>query len=350
MAQKLLESSALSTFSGSMATMLSAGIQTDEAALMLADNRERSRFQDVCQQMYKRLVAGDSFAESMRATGAFPRYAVDMAETGERSGHLEQVMRNLEMYYDEEDRLFTKLRSSVGYPAALLCIMSVILAFTVVVILPVFSDVYTNMAGSLANGSFSSVGLSTLIGWIALIVMVACAVIALLLTFATRSERGRQRVMGLLEHIPQTRQAMYQLALSRFMAALATLVSSGVTEEEAMARALATVDHKRLYARVKKAADSMSNLENPRSLTQAISETGVLEPLYARMLNVGMRSGNTDETLAQLSTTFFDDAVVQIDRALDNIEPLLAAFLTIAVGATLVAVMLPLIGIMTSIG
>ena len=350
MAQKLLESSALSTFSGSMATMLSAGIQTDEAALMLAENRERSRFQDVCHQMYQHLVDGDSFASSMEQTGAFPRYAIDMAATGERSGHLEQVLRNLEMYYDEEDRLFTKLRSSVGYPAALLCLMSVILAFTVIVILPVFSDVYNNMAGSLAGGSFSSVELSTIVGWVALLVMVICAVIALMLTFATRTEDGRQRVMRLFDHVPQTRQAMYQLALSRFTSALATLVSSGITEEEAMARAVATVDHNRLMSRVKKAEASMSDLDNPRSLTQAISETGVFEPLYARMLNVGMRSGNTDQTLSQLSNTFFDDAVVQIDRALDSIEPMLAAFLTIAVGATLIAVMLPLIGIMSSIG
>ena len=37
-------------------------------------------------------------------------------------------------------------------------------------------------------------------------------------------------------------------------------------------------------------------------------------------------------------------------RALDRIEPLLAALLTIAVGGTLISVMLPLIGIMGSIG
>ena len=34
----------------------------------------------------------------------------------------------------------------------------------------------------------------------------------------------------------------------------------------------------------------------------------------------------------------------------DGVEPALAAFLTVAVGATLVSVMLPLIGIMGSIG
>ena len=45
---EMLESSALSAFCGSVATMLSAGIQTDEAVLMLSENRERSRFQEVC--------------------------------------------------------------------------------------------------------------------------------------------------------------------------------------------------------------------------------------------------------------------------------------------------------------
>lgn len=350
MAQKLLESSALSAFCGSVATMLSAGIQTEEAVLMLAENRERSRFQEVCNDMYGHLVAGESFSRAMSASGGFPEHAVEMAATGEQSGHLEQVMRNLELYYDEEDRMFAKLRLSIGYPAALLVIMAVILLFTVVFILPVFAGVYENLEGSLASQSFASIGVSKAIGWVALVITVVVAIVALYLSFSTRSEAGRVRVMRLFEKLPMTSRAMYQLALSRFTAALATFVSSGVTNEEAMAKAIATVDHDKLRAKLVAARDSMVDLDHPRSLSQAISEFDVFEPLYARMLNVGMRSGSADETLAQLSQTFFDDAVLQIDESLDHVEPLLAAFLTVATGLTLIAVMLPLVGIMGSIG
>lgn len=350
MAEKLLESSALSAFCGSVATMLSAGIQTEEAVLMLAENRERSRFQEVCNHMYDRLVEGDPFSQAMRTSEGFPTYAVEMAATGEQSGHLEQVLRNLEVYYDEEDRMFNKLRSSVGYPAALLVIMAVILAFTVLVILPVFADVYENMAGSLAASSFISVGLSGAIGWIALAITVVCAIAAVALWAMSRTESGRAKVVGLFQRLHITKRSMRQLALSRFTASLATYVSSGITNEEAMTRALRTVDHDGLKAQVTAARDSMIDLDNPRSLAQAISEQEVFEPLYARMLNVGMRSGSADETLAQMSTTFFDDAVAQIDRSLDRVEPIFAAFLTIAIGATLIAVMLPLVGIMGSIG
>ena len=350
MARKQLEASALSTFCGSMATMLSAGIQVEEATNMLAENREGSRFQGACSSLYQHVSAGDSLSEAMGKSGVFPKYAIDMVSAGERSGHLENVLRNLELYYDEEDRLFTKLRSSVGYPAALLCIMSVILAFTVFFVLPTFVNVYENMAGSLAAGSFSSVGASLLIGRIALVVMVVLALIAVVLVAIAPTLRGRAIVMNLLLRLPRTRQALYQLGLSRFTAALATLMSSGIDDREAMRRAIETIEQKRLRAQLQEAAASMSDVDNPRTLVQVIADYHIFEPLYARMLAVGMRSGNADVTLTRLSSTFFDDAVVQLDRAFDNIEPLLAALLTIAVGATLIAVMLPLIGIMISIG
>ena len=158
MAQELLESAALSAFCGSMATMIQAGIQTDEAVLMLGENRERSHFQEVCERIYQRVVAGDTLAAAMEASGGFPAYAVGMVATGEQSGHLEDVLHNLEMYYDEQARLFSKLRQNVRYPAALLVIMTAILAFSAFAILPVFVSVYEQMASSLTAGSLVSVG------------------------------------------------------------------------------------------------------------------------------------------------------------------------------------------------
>ena len=350
MGGKLLESSALSAFFGSVATMLSAGIQTEEAALMLAENRSHSRFQEVCETLYARLVEGSSLADAMRASGGFPSYAENMVGIGEQSGHLEAVLRNLEVYYDEEARMFAKLRSAIARPAALLVIMAVILGFTVAVILPVFSRTYETMAGTLSTGSAAAVTASHVIGIIAFVVTVVLAIGALWLMRLTSTEAGRQRAMGLFERIPGLRGALHQLALSRFTAALATYVSSGITNEEAMRRAMETVDNDALRAQLEQAHDSMTDLDNPRSLTQAISEFGIFEPLYQRLLEVGMRSGSTEETLAQLSTTFFDDAIGQIDNALDRVEPVFAAFLTVAIGVTLIAVMLPLIGIMGSIG
>ena len=350
MAQTLLESSAVSAFCGSVATMLSAGIQTDEAVVMLADNREASRFQEVCDEMYRRIVSGTSFAQAAEESGGFPRHALDMFDIGERSGHLEQVLRNLEMYYDEEDRMFAKLRAALGYPVALLAIMSSILLFASLVILPAFNDVYEGVAGTLTTESLVSIALSRSIGWVALCLTGFCLLGGMFLLVASRSERGRERVVRRLEKAPLVSRPLYQLALSRFTASLATYVSTGMTSEEAMRKAMATVQHARLRASLEGAYAAMVDISQPLSLVQALGEHEVLEPLYVRMATVGVRSGTFEETLAQLSQTFFDDAILHIDHALDHVEPLLAAFLTLSVGTTLVAVMLPLVGIMGSIG
>lgn len=345
-----LDSSALSAFCESMALMHSAGIQTDEAVHMLMENMEDSSFKRACECVYKQVIAGSSLAHAMAQAGVFPRYAVDMIAVGERSGRLEDVLRSLSVYYDEEARMMAKIRSAIGYPAALLCIMSVILAFTVLFILPVFEGVYDSLSGGITSGSFDIVAISVVIGWIALIVTLICAVVALVVMAMMHSEGGVDRVVRLLENVPFTKKAMHQLALSRFTSVVSVFIASGLTTDQAMKDALATVEHRGLFAQVEQAYNAMIDPEQAKSLAQAISDFEIFEPVYARMLTVGTRAGSLDEVLDRLAGTFFDDAILQVDRVIDSIEPALAAFLTIAVGATLISVMLPLIGIMGSIG
>lgn len=350
MAKPKLDSAGISLFCESVAMMLAAGIQTDEAVGMLSEDIGDEGLQATCTVVYARLNDGDTLAGAMQASGAFPRYAVDMVQVGETAGRTEEVLRALGVYYDEEDRLFAKIRSSVGYPAALLCIMSIILAFTVVIILPVFEDVYVSIAGSLTNGSFNAVGLSIGIGWVALGITLVCTVVALAGVIACRSEAGRMAAMRLFEKFPATRGAMEQLAVSRFASALAAYTASGVNTDVAMREAIEVVEHSGLRAKAQAAYGLMIDPTAPRSLAQAISEAEVFEQIHARMLTIGTRSGSLDAALDRLSANFFDDAILRIDGAIDNIEPALAAFLTIAVGATLISVMMPLIGIMGSIG
>lgn len=350
MATTVLESSAVSAFCESVAIMLAAGIQTDEAVSLLGDNMEDGAFKRACDAVYARLIGGETLASALEDSGCFPRHMVDMVGVGEVSGRLEPTLRTLAVYYDEEGRLFAKMRSSIVYPAALLCVMSVILAFTVAVILPVFVNVYESLSGSLAAGSFNTVGASIGIGWVALAITLVCTVLVLVMAVAMRSEGGRRSMMRLAEKLPFTRNTMYQLALSRFTSALATYVASGIDTDTAMKEAVSMVDHRSLKRQLEGAREAMLDLSAPKSLAQAMSDSGVFEPVYARMLTIGARSGSVEDVLGRLSLTFFDDAIVKMDRLVDGVEPALAAFLTVAVGATLVSVMLPLIGIMGSIG
>ena len=81
---------------------------------------------------------------------------------------------------------------------------------------------------------------------------------------ASRTQSGRERVLAIFERIPSTRQAMYELALSRFTSALATYIAAGITTETAMRQALETVRHSRLRARLEYALEEMCIRDRPK--------------------------------------------------------------------------------------
>ena len=286
----------------------------------------------------------------MAASGLFPEHAVSTLAVAGRAGRTERALRGLAGYYAEESRVMDKLRTAVGYPAALLCVMSVVLVFTVAVILPVFIGVYEDMAGSLTAGSGLAVGASVAVGWVALVVVVLVTAAALAGVAASRSVHGQAAIVRLMGRLPVTGDAMRQLALSRFLGTLSTCLAAGLNVDVAMGEALGTVESAGLRGELEPALAAMTDAERGLGLAQAIAESGVLEPTQARMLSIGSRAGSTDAVLERLSEACFDDAVARVDRVIDATEPVLAAFLTVAVGATLVSVMLPLIGIMGSVG
>lgn len=345
-----LPASEVAAFCEGLAAMLAAGIQLDEGLGLLGEGAAGTPLAGVCEELYGRVASGTALSAAMAAGGRFPAHAVATLAAAERAGRTERALRGLAGYYGEESRVMAKLRSAVGYPAALLCVMSVVLSFTVAVILPVFIGVYEDMAGSLTAGSGLAVTASVAVGWVALVLVVLATAAALAGVAACRSVRGQAAIVRLMGRLPFTRDAMRQLALSRFLGTLATCLASGSNVDAAMGEALATVDAPELRARLEPALAAMTDVTRGLGIAQALAESGVLEPTQARMLAIGSRVGSTEDVLERLSEACFDDAVDRVDRVIDAAEPVLAALLTVAVGATLVSVMLPLIGIMGSVG
>lgn len=350
MASKLLDSGTLSAFCESMAIMFSAGIQTDEALHLLGENMQDDDFKDVVDEVYREVVGGKSLAAAMKKTKAFPEYALDMVEAGEFAGRLENTLVSLAKYYDEENRLFSKIKSAVAYPAALLAIMTIILFFTAMVILPVFNNVYEGFAGSLTSGSYLFVQVAIIIGWIALALSFIATVVVVVGVIQARTPKGRMSLLKSFERMPVTREPLRQMAIGRFTSALAIYVASGINADTAMGETVGMVTNKEIRGKLEKAREEMVDPQKVKSLAQAIYDNNIFDPIYSRMLVVGSRSGSLESVLESLSGSFFDDSIARLDRVIDSVEPALAAFLTVAVGATLISVMLPLIGIMGSIG
>lgn len=345
MAARELSAMATSALCSNMAMLLSAGIQVEEAlSLLCADTDED--YAQPAQAAHAALLGGATLAEAVRGVG-LPFYAAQMLAVGESTGRLERVLNMLAAYYARLDRTQNRLRGAVVYPAVLLGLMAVVLGVLALRVLPVFTGVYQSLAGDLVTSAYGYVGAANAIARVALVVVIVLAAVLLAGLAAWRTQRGRAFVLRCAQRLPASRTASLRQAQAQFTGALAACVASGLDVDAAVEKASALVEHKALAAKL---AQCRAAMAAGAGLGQAVSAAAVYEPFYARMLQSGLRSGNYEQVLTRLAAALDEDADARTDAVIDAIEPAMAAFLALSVGFTLLAVMLPLVGILSSVG
>jgi len=348
MRKNQLDNLGVSAFCESMGMMLRSGIQTDEAISLLQHGGEPTGgvLEHGLAVMKEQVDQGSGLASAMESSGIFPRYALQMIAAGERSGRLEDILFRLSDYYAQQKTISEKLRGAVTYPAAMLLLIIAVLAVMLSMVLPAFTDVYNNLTGSLAASTYSYIRWAYVFCYIALVVMVVIAA-ALLLGLWGWTHGGRERVEALLRRIPLCASILESLGMFRFTSALTTFLASGEMQDEAVLNSVPMTDCPPVEEKLKRIVRRM---EEGHSISQAAYDENLFEPVYGRMLLAGERSGSLESVLQRLTALLEENASALVDRLVGIVDPLLSGVLMVTVGLSLLSVMLPLIGMMNSVG
>ena len=345
---KKLDYLGVSAFCESMAMMVQSGISTDEAISLLQSSSEHSGgvLETGLAVMKEEVDQGVPLSKAMEKAGIFPEYALQMIEAGESSGRLEDILFRLAGYYREQKTISEKLRNAITYPVAMLVMIIAVLLIMILMVLPAFTDVYNNLTGSLAASSYSYVRWAYVFCWAALIAMVVlAAVMALGLYFWNHGKRAT--VESWLRRNKLSATILENMAMFRFTSALATFLASGEMQDEAVLNSLPMTDYAPVEEKLKRC---VAHMEEGHSIAQAAYDEELFEPVYGRMLLAGERSGSLERVLGRLTELLEENCGNLVDRLVGIIDPLLSGVLMVTVGLSLLSVMLPLIGMMNSVG
>ena len=345
---KQLDHMGVSAFCESMGMMIRSGIQVDEAVDLLQHGRTKTggTLESGLAVIKEHVDAGEGLAAAMKASGIFPDYALQMVEAGETSGKLEGILFRLARYYADQKTISEKLKNAVTYPAVMILLIIVLLAVMIRMVLPSFSAVYERLTGSLAASSYGYVRWAYVFCWIALIALIIIAA-ALLIGYRMWKGGKRESVEALLRKSPVCASILENMAMFRFTSALATFIASGDMQDEAVEKSIPMADYGPVEEKLKRVASGM--LEG-HSIAQAAYDEELFEPTYGRMLLAGERSGNLENVLERLTDLLEENCSNEVDRLVGFVDPLLSGILMVTVGLSLLSVMLPLIGMMNSVG
>ncbi len=348
MSRRKLDNIGVSAFCESMAMMIQSGIQTDEAISLLQSGESRTGgvLESALVGMKKSVEEGSTLSKAMEDSGIFPKYALRMVKTGEESGHLEEIMFRLSTYYADQKVIQDKIRNALIYPAAMLVLIIAVLVVMLALVLPSFVKVYDSMTGSLSSSAYNYINWAYGFCWFALILMIIVAVVLVIGLILWKTGK-KDVVVNVLSKIPATSKILESMGMFRFTGALSTFLASGKLQDEAVLDSIPMADCKPVEEKLKKCVRRM---EEGHGFAQAAYDEELFEPVYGRMLLAGERSGNLDSVLEKLNSHLEDDCAARVDRLVGTVDPVLSFVLMVTVGLSLLSVMLPLIGMMSSIG
>lgn len=337
----------MGSFFENMGMMIKAGITPSEAVdLLREESADADRTRAACEEMSRRMSEGASLADAMRDSSAFPDYAVDMVGASEYTGKLEGTLFHLSEYYRTEHSMRNTFVSAVRYPIILLFMVIAVLIVMLAIVFPAFSGVYSNLTGGLAASSMGYISISFALCRVLMVIMIILVILLLAGVLMWRNGKAAS-VRKALSKIRTFRQLFDNLDLYRFTSCFDMFVSSGEMQDEAVIKSLPVAETETLK---KKLNNCVEKMRAGLSFSQAANEEKLYDPINNRMLIPAERSGMLDSILQKILTNLRDNNEAYVARIANTVEPMLTGFLMITLGLMLVSLMVPLIGIMNSIG
>lgn len=343
----MLSDEGLSAFFLNYAMMMKAGIQTAEGAALLLEGAPDPGEAAWLAEVSQALSQGASLSDALAQTGRFPPFALRMLSIGNATGRMEVVLTALAQHYKREAALKAAIQNAVTYPVTMLAVICVILIVLIWQVLPIFASVYQDLGGDIPPVAQLFLTLGDVSKYLAMAFAGICLLMILSGLLLGFSEKGRSQLSQLADRLFFHNKLFPTVRRSRFASVMGLMLSSGLTMEESLDYAQELLGSASFTAQLEQCRTLMDQGAN---FTQATSQAGIFLGVPAGILAAGFRSGSMEQAFNEMADRYQDEADTMLNRVLTRSQPAFVVVLSLAVGLVLLSVMLPLLGMLNSIG
>jgi type IV pilus assembly protein PilC len=272
--------------------------------------------------------------------GVFDPVFRALIRAGEETGRLPEVLLNLGDKLRWEDELAAQTKKVITYPIFLAVIVTGVVFFLMVYLVPQMVGFITNMGQTLPLHTRALMAVSSFFVsfWWAIITLPIIA-FATIGYFARTNPLVRYRLDALILKLPWIGMILRKIILSRFASVFAMMYASGITVIESIRSAEETAGNRWIQEGLRLAGQQIAE---GKTVTQAFQDVGIFPPLVVRMLRVGENTGRLDAALANVSYFYTREVREGIGRLQVLIEPALTITLGVIMGWVMLSVLGPI--------
>lgn len=326
-----------------LGALLNAGVKLLPALEILSLQQENRQHRKLYFEIYQQVYNGITFSHSLsRHPNEFPKLLVSMVEVGELSGELGDTIIKMALHYENQQKLTQQIKSAVRMPliylGAALLIATGMLLFVFPNMetlfsqfgdakLPGITQAFINIGDFMANNAFIIFG------------SIAVAIIAFMIALKRSKafHRGFSVFKLRVPVIGQLIQMNNQILIAN---TLAQMMSNGINSLKALQTVKNVVNNEIFKEVVQKTLD---NIEDGKPFSKAFEESQFIDPIMAKMIATGERTGDIPKLMENLSEYYNNISEMQVEQLKGAIQPILLLLIYLIVGSMIMAIMLPML-------
>jgi type IV pilus assembly protein PilC len=324
-----------------LATLVAAGTPLLQAIQIGSEQAESLRLRQILSEIAARLSAGSSFhAAAANYPEAFEHSWIEMIRTGEITGRMSDVLRELSGQVQEARDARRKMRGALFYPIVLLCVATLAIAAMLRFVVPTFDRMFKEMGAELPEITQFVVSASQFVVSYGLYLLIGFGLTVFAFRRYYNTDEGRRRVLGMLMVTPTVGDLLIQSTMYRFASNLALLLKSGVPMLETLETLRGILGNNPIY---RDALDqARRRVASGQSLASALEESGLFTGMVVNMVRTGEESGQLASVMDRVAPYYREKVESLISKISKALEPLIVVGMGAVIAVMMLSIYLPM--------
>ena len=335
-------------FTRQFSVMIDAGLPLVQCLEILGGQQENKTMKRALIQIRQDVESGSNLADSMRKhPKIFNDLYTNMVAAGEAGGILDTILQRLAIYIEKAVKLNSQVKSAMIYPVAVISIACIVVMIILWKVIPVFAALFKGLGAELPMPTQIVIALSNFIAgyWWLIAIVVGASIYSIRKYHSTY--KGKRVIDGLLLKAPILGMLLRKIAVARFCRTLATLTASGVPILDGLQITARTAGNSIIEDAI---MATRKSVEEGKTISEPLGDTDVFPPMVVQMIAVGEQTGALDTMLSKIADFYEDEVDIAVAGLMKLLEPVLIAFLGVAIGGIVIAMYMPMFALIGQIG
>lgn len=339
-------------FARQLSTLQDAGLPILRSLRILEEQQKAGTFRRVIGYVADDIEGGATLSEAMgKFPKCFDRLLVSMVAAGETGGVLDLILSRVAMFMEKSQKLKARVKSAMIYPMVVIGAAFAIVLGLMKFVIPKFISVLQDMleGGKMHPITRAVLGTSDWIafhyGWVVVIGIPfgIWLVIKIIRTF----KPGRYVLDAVTLRLPIVGTLVNRISITRWTRTLGTLIGAGVPILDAINVTRETAGNEVFANLLSKVHNSIRQGD---TFAGPLRQSKIIDGIVTNMIAVGEETGDLDKMLIKIADNFDEQVDVLVAGLMSMLEPVMILVLGSIVMTIVLAVFLPMIQIITSLG